>query len=72
MNIGMLWFDNSKDPLQIKLQKAVDYYSKKYGRQPSVCYVNRQAIEPVKIEGLSVRPWRYMFTGHMWIGVAEA
>ena len=34
MHTGMLWFDNSQSTLPVKIQKAVEYYHKKYGRNP--------------------------------------
>ena len=36
MHTGMLWFDNSSTALSAKIQKGVDYYVKKYGRQPDL------------------------------------
>jgi hypothetical protein len=41
MDIGMLWFDNDKtDDLEIKVKRAVNYYQKKYGQKPNICFVN--------------------------------
>ena len=34
MHTGMLWFDNSQLTLNAKIQKAMAYYHKKYGRTP--------------------------------------
>jgi len=41
MNVGMLWFDN--DPakgLDDKIERAAAYYRKKYGRQPTICFIH--------------------------------
>ena len=45
MNVGLLWFDNSSLPLAQKVQKAADYYCKKYGRQPDMCLVHPPALQ---------------------------
>jgi hypothetical protein len=41
----MLWFDNSQTALNIKIQKAVDYYHKKYGRTPDLCLVHPSMLD---------------------------
>ena len=45
MHTGMLWFDNSQTALNIKIQKAVDYYHKKYGRTPDLCLVHPSMLD---------------------------
>ena len=41
MKIGMLWYDNDpKKTLEAKIQGAVEYYAKKYGKTPNLCYVH--------------------------------
>jgi hypothetical protein len=41
MNIGMLWFDNDKMmDLNTKIERASNYYLKKYGKSPTLCYVH--------------------------------
>jgi len=41
MNIGMLWFDNDKMmDLNAKIERASNYYQKKYGKSPTLCYVH--------------------------------
>ena len=45
MHTGMLWFDNSQTALTVKIQKAVDYYHKKYGRSPDLCLVHPSMLE---------------------------
>src|SRR5690349_13358057 len=78
MHTGMLWFDNSQTALNIKIQKAVDYYHKKYGRTPDLCLVhpsmldtqerNQRQLEDNK---LTVRPYRPVLPGHIWIGIED-
>ena len=85
MHTGMLWFDNSQTALNIKIQKAVDYYHKKYGRTPDLCLVhpsmleqnNPRQFEPpalalgASVNKLTVRPYRPVLPGHIWIGIED-
>ena len=41
MDTGMLWFDNDpRKDLNTKINLAADYYFKKYGRKPDLCFVH--------------------------------
>jgi len=74
MNTGMLWFDNDpKTALTAKIERAVDYYHKKYGRKPNLCLINPTALEketPQKGK-ITIRPYRPVLPGHLWIGIEE-
>jgi hypothetical protein len=71
----MLWFDNSQTALTVKIQKAVDYYHKKYGRNPDLCLVHPSMMEAnqrqLEINKLTVRPYRPVLPGHIWIGIED-
>jgi hypothetical protein len=71
----MLWFDNSQTALTVKIQKAVDYYNKKYGRNPDLCLVHPSMLEAnqrqLEINKLTVRPYRPVLPGHIWIGIED-
>jgi hypothetical protein len=76
MHTGMLWFDNSQTALNIKIQKAVDYYHKKYGRTPDLCLVHPSMLEQnnqrqLEVNKLTVRPYRPVLPGHIWIGIED-
>ena len=78
MHTGMLWFDNSQTALTVKIQKAVDYYHKKYGRTPDLCLVHPSMLDAqeknqrtVEINKLTVRPYRPVLPGHIWIGIED-
>jgi hypothetical protein len=78
MHTGMLWFDNSQTTLNIKIQKAVDYYHKKYGRSPDLCLVHPSMLDAqernqrqLEINKLTVRPYRPVLPGHIWIGIED-
>ncbi len=75
MHTGMLWFDNSQTALTVKIQKAVDYYHKKYGRNPDLCLVHPSMMETnqrqLEIDKMTVRPYRPVLPGHIWIGIED-
>lgn len=73
---GMLWLDNSSLTLAAKIRKAAQYYQKKYGRAPELCLVNPSMLSSgagnlgAEI-GITVRPYRPVLPGHMWLGIEE-
>jgi len=82
MNTGMLWFDNDpKTALTAKIERAVEYYCKKYGCKPNLCLIHPAALEnpanksgtseKLKTGKITVRPYRPVLPGHLWIGVEE-
>ena len=76
MNIGMLWFDNDvKAGLETRIQRAVEYYSNKYGQAPTLCMVNPGALlgeNTTHCCGLELRPSRSVLPNHFWVGVNQA
>lgn len=75
MHTGMLWFDNSQTALTVKIQKAVDYYHKKYGRSPDLCLVHPSMLDKnerqLELEKMTIRPYRPVLPGHIWIGIED-
>ncbi|MEJ5240609.1 MAG: hypothetical protein WHS87_05375 [Anaerolineales bacterium] len=76
MNVGMLWFDNDPNtPFVKKVQRAVEYYRRKYGREPNLCLVHPSALKAEETEaisnGIAIRPYRFVLPGHFWIGIEE-
>jgi hypothetical protein len=84
MNIGMLWFDNDKNTdLNVKVNRAVRYYHKKYGQKPNLCFVNPCMIptngnqpkslksnsSPKTSNGVEIRESNSMLPNHFWIGI---
>ena len=76
MNVGMLWFDGDKKrDLTARIEGAAEFYRRKYGGPPNVCFVNPRAADeglPGNIGGLQVRASRAVLPDHFWIGVEEA
>jgi hypothetical protein len=75
MHTGMLWFDNdARTSLQIKIQKACDYYFKKYGKTPDLVLVHPSMMlnqRTVEIDKITVRPYRPVLPGHIWVGIED-
>jgi hypothetical protein len=74
MTQGMLWFDNSQTALTVKIQKAVDYYKKKYGRNADLVLVHPSMMDnakPMLVGNVTVRPYRPVLPGHIWIGIED-
>ena len=76
MHTGMLWFDNDpRTTLSVKIQKAMDYYAKKFGRIPDLCLVHPSMLESgqkqLVLKKLTIRPYRPVMPGHLWIGVED-
>ena len=75
MNIGMLWFDNDpRTALVEKVERAADYYRRKYGRLPDLCVVHPSMLPSQKDARLDaagrvhVQSNRAILPGHLWIG----
>lgn len=74
MNTGMLWFDNDpKIDFAGKILRASEYYQKKYGQTPDVCFVNpSMKVEvPSKSFGVDVQVNQMILPNHFWLGVKQ-
>lgn len=74
MHTGMLWFDNnSTTALTFKIEKALDYFRKKYGREPNLILINLSMLneEKPEIGKITVRPYRPVLPDHLWIGIED-
>lgn len=78
MHTGMLWFDNSQTAINIKIQKGLDYYKKKYGRDANLVLIHpaihpqqEKQKEPYQVGTATVLPYRPVLPGHIWIGIED-
>jgi hypothetical protein len=68
----MLWFDNDpKADLETKVQRAAEYYHKKYGKQPTICFVHPSMLTapPPKTQGVELRSDHWVQPHHFWLSV---
>jgi len=73
MNIGMLWFDNdTKADISAKIQRAAEYYKRKYGRDPNLCFVHPSMVSnPLDpTDGVELRTSQSVLPNHFWLGVS--
>ena len=73
MHTGLLWFDNDpQTTLSVKIQKAMDYYNKKFGKTPNLGLVHPSMLDAgqrqIALGKLVVRAYRPVMPGHFWIG----
>lgn len=74
MVTGMLWFDNDpKLDLSSKIVKAADFYRKKYGIKPDVCFVHPSMVKagPPSRNGIEVRTNPRVLPNHFWLGKSD-
>lgn len=74
MRIGLLWFDNDpRQQLDEKVARAAAYYQQKYGRLPTLCYVNPSVLNGSehRVGPIEVRPARTVPPHHFWLGIAQ-
>lgn len=74
MQEGLLWFDNNPErKLGEKIKQAADRYQAKFGRKPTVCYLNTTMFESnqANINGIELKPAKNVRPHHLWIGVDE-
>ncbi|NWF65257.1 MAG: hypothetical protein HXY38_13240 [Chloroflexi bacterium] len=76
MHTGLLWFDNDpRTTLSVKIQKAIEYYNKKFGRTPDLCLVHPSMLNTgqsqIHLGKMVVRAYRPVMPGHFWIGTEE-
>jgi hypothetical protein len=72
MKVGMLWFDDSSQPLTERINRAVAYYREKYGHVPTHCVVHPSTLgeegEQV-INGVALFRAASVMPNHFWIGI---
>ncbi len=83
MHIGMLWYDNTPGvSLKIRIEKAADYYRRKYHQEPNLCLIHPSMLEGEKshskgsadlpqVGSMTVRPYGPVLPGHLWIGIED-
>ena len=45
MDTGLLWFDNSAQPLTEKVAAAAAHYERRFGERPNVCYMHPEMLD---------------------------
>lgn len=74
MHTGMLWFDDSSGAeLPARIQPAIDYYRRKFKREPNLCLVNPAVLAggPIQLGHTAIRAYGPVLPHHLWIGVED-
>lgn len=83
MDIGMLWFDKDQSTsFPAKVKRVSEYYQKKYGKDPNVCFVHPATVGDglgrgvggagdIKVEDVRVQITERVLPHHFWIGVSN-
>lgn len=75
MDVGMLWFDaDPRSAVAAKIERAAAYYQSKYGRHPTLCFLNPATaggLSAKAVAGLDVHTSQAVLPEHFWLGVGE-
>ena len=83
MHIGMLWYDNTPNvSLKTRIEKAADYYRRKYHQEPNLCLIHPSMLEGERnrskggadipqVGSMTIRSYGTVLPGHLWIGVED-
>lgn len=74
MREGLLWFDNDpKRNLADKVGQAAARYQARFGRRPTLCYLNEREVvgAGIEVNGIRLMPAVYVRPHHFWIGVDQ-
>lgn len=70
MTTGYLMFINSKESLQNKVVRAVDYHIRKTGIVPDLCLIHIGDFEEKECL-VTTRPYRGIPKFHIWVGMDD-
>ncbi|OGT26478.1 MAG: hypothetical protein A2Z17_06045 [Gammaproteobacteria bacterium RBG_16_66_13] len=74
MDTGMLWFDDGPQALKDKVERAVSFYSTKYGRAPTMCLVHPVTLADGKeghLAGVALQSSRSILPNHFLVGIED-
>ncbi|RME76689.1 MAG: hypothetical protein D6784_05290 [Chloroflexi bacterium] len=72
MEIGLLWYDPQlPSALPEHLDRAARRFEARFGRKPTVCYVNQVDLDGTaeQIHGIHLKAVPDILPHHLWLGV---
>lgn len=73
MEVGLLWYDDSKADFAAKVEDAAERYEEKFGRRPNRCYVNLASLpgqgKGFSLDGIKVVTRPSILPNHFWVGM---
>ena len=71
MKEGLLWYDNDpKRSLAMKVDQAATHYRAKFGRKPTVCYLNEVDLNghTEEVKGIRLQSKSNVLRHHLLVG----
>ncbi len=71
MKEGLLWYDNDpKRSLSVKVDQAAARYRAKFGRKPTICYLNEIDLNghADEVQGIRLQSKTNVLPHHLWVG----
>ena len=68
---GLLWYDDTKDTLEVKVRRAAERYVEKYGVEPDACFVHPSelgTVDEANLPSCKVVANPTVLEHHFWIG----
>ncbi|MCU0491836.1 MAG: hypothetical protein MUD01_09630 [Chloroflexaceae bacterium] len=66
----LMWYDdNPKVPLIIKIEEAVEAYTKRFRGNPNLVLVNEEDV--IDFQGVKVRGVAHVRRNNFWVGVED-
>jgi len=70
MKQGMLWYDSQMGvDLAMRISRALDYFTAKYGRRPTCCYIHPEMLSAnfTEIDSVKIVPCEHVLKNHIWM-----
>lgn len=70
LNKGLLWFDdNDNERLEIRIGRAIEYFTLKHGEKPRCCYVHPSMLDEKEKDcsNITIRTSSYVIPHHFWL-----
>ena len=70
MKHGMLWYDSHMSlDVAGRVNRALDYFTAKYGRRPICCYIHPEMIDESvpDVDNIKILPSERVLRNHIWM-----
>jgi hypothetical protein len=73
LEVGLLWYDDSKADFATKVHEAAQRYEEKFGDKPNCCHVNPQGLpgDAPRANGVRLVTNPAILPNHFWVGIGS-
>jgi hypothetical protein len=73
LEVGLLWYDDSKADFAAKVHEAAQRYEEKFGHKPNCCYINPDCPQgdAPRANGVRLVTNPAILPNHFWVGIAS-